>query len=110
MRRAIREPMSRPVWMVLLSWGMAVLVISGLLSAWIWTNDRQQDKENAKVQREQDQAMCLIIDLFTDGPPPVAGPAGERGRVILAAMQYYQRVLHCEDFASEPPVKPRPRD
>ena len=109
MRRAIREPMSRPVWMVLLSWGMAVLVISGLLSAWIWTNDRQQDRENAKVQREQDQAMCLIIDLFTGGPPPVAGPAGDRGRMILAAMQHYQGVLHCEDFKDEAPIAPRPR-
>lgn len=109
MRRAIREPMSRPVWMVLVSWGMAVLVISGLLSAWIWNNDRQQEAENRKVQREQDQAMCVMLDLFTGGPPPVPGPAGDRGRVILKAMQGYQRTLHCEDFDQEGPVTPRPR-
>ena len=109
MRQAIREPMSRPVWMVLVSWGAAVLLISGLLSAWIWTNDRQQEAENRKVQREQDQAMCVMLDLFTSGPPPVAGPAGDRGRVILEAMQGYQRTLHCEDFALEGPAAPRPR-
>lgn len=110
MRRAIREPMSRPVWLVLVSWGVGVILISGLLSAWIWKNDRDQDRQNQKVQREQDQAMCVMIDLFTAGPPPVAGPAGDRGRVILGAMLAYQRVLHCEDFATEPPVTPRPRD
>lgn len=109
MRKAIREPMSRPVWLVLLSWGMAVLMIAGLLSAWIWRNERKQDAENLKVQREQDQAMCVMLDLFTAGPPPVAGPAGERGRVILSAMQHYQQVLHCEDFRLEGPIAPRPR-
>jgi hypothetical protein len=109
MRRAVREPMSRPVWLVLVSWGMGVILISGLLSFWIWKNDRDQDRENARVKREQDQAMCAMLDLFTAGPPPVAGPAGDRGRVILAAMLAYQQVLHCADFRSEPPVTPRPR-
>lgn len=109
MRRAIREPMSRPVWLVLVSWGLAIFVAFSLFSAWIWSNERQQDAENRKVQREQDQAMCVMLNLFTSGPPPVAGPAGDRGRVILEAMQGYQRTLHCEDFALEGPVTPRQR-
>jgi hypothetical protein len=103
MRRAIREPMSRPVWLVLVSWGAAVLLISGLLSAWIWNNDRQQDAENRKVQREQDQAMCTMLELFTGGPAPVAGPAGERGRAILKAVNAYRVALRCDSL----PVHPR---
>lgn len=95
MRRAIREPISRPVWMILLSWGLAVLVISGLLSFWIWSNDQEQARENLKVQREQDHAMCEMIDLLTSGPPPVAGPAGDRGRAVLKAMAAYRQTLRC---------------
>lgn len=109
MRKALLEPISRPVWMILLSWGMAVLVISGLLSAWIWTNQREQAAENLKVQREQDRAMCAMIAVFTSGPEPVAGPEGDRSRVILQTMRDYQAVLHCDDFDLEPPVTPRPR-
>ena len=109
MRRAIREPISRPVWMILLSWGMAVLVISGLLSAWIWTNQREAAAEQDRVQREQDRAMCAMIAVFTGGPEPLPGPEGDRSRVVIDAMTEYQRVLHCEEFASEPPVQPRTR-
>lgn len=95
MRRALHETISRPVWMILLSWGLAVLVISGLLSFWIWTNDRQQEADNLRVQREQDHAMCEMLDLFASGPPPVAGPAGDRGRTVLKAMAAYRETLHC---------------
>jgi len=109
MRQAIREPISRPVWLILLSWGLAVLVISGLLSAWIYTNQHQQAQENLKVQREQDRAMCAMIQVFTGGPDPVPGPEGDRSRVVVEAMTEYQRVLHCEDFKLEAPVQPRPR-
>lgn len=95
MRRALREPMSRPVWLVLVSWGAAVLIISGLLSAWIWKNEREQDAENRRIQREKDQAMCVMLDLFASGPPPVAGPAGDRGRAIMTAMTVYRDTLRC---------------
>ena len=110
MRRAIREPISRPVWLILLSWGVAVLVISGLLSAWIYTNQRAVATERDRLQREQDRAMCALITVFTGGPVPVDGPEGDRARVVVDAMTEYQRVLHCEDFHLEPPVQPRPRD
>ena len=74
MRRAIREPISRPVWLILLSWGMAVLVISGLLSAWVYANQRQQDED-----------MCAMTSVFLGGPEPIAGRAGDRSRVVRAA-------------------------
>jgi len=94
-RLSARWDIPRPVWTILLSWGLAVLLIASLLSFWIWKNERDQDAENAKVQRDQDQAMCAVLDLFTTGPPPPAGPAGERGRVIAAAMAAYRATLPC---------------
>lgn len=69
---------------ILLSWGVAVLALAGMFSWWIWHNDRQQDR-----------AMCRMIDLITVGPAPVPGPAGDRGRAVLAAMRNYQATLHC---------------
>lgn len=76
--------MSRPVWLILLSWGMAVMVISGALSAWIWTNQRQQDRD-----------MCAMTSVFLAGPEPVAGPQGERSRVVRAALEKYRENRHC---------------
>lgn len=107
MRRAIREPISRPVWLILLSWGLAVLVISGLLSAWIYTNQKHSEAERNRIQREQDRAMCAMIAVFMSGPEPVPGPNGERSRTVRAGMANYQAVLRCSEFDSEPPVKPR---
>lgn len=75
----------RRVWFILLSWGLAVLMLAGLLSAWIYSNEREQDK-----------AMCSMLDLFMSGPPPVAGPAGDRGRAVLAAMRAYRGTLRCD--------------
>lgn len=88
----------RPVWMVLMSWGAAVLVISMLLSAWIWTNQRHAEQMRERSQRESNRAMCVMLDLFMSGPPPVSGPAGDRGRAVLAAMDVYQRTLHCDSL------------
>lgn len=84
MRRAIREPISRPVWLILLSWGLAVLVISGILSAWVYTNQRQQDRD-----------MCAMTAVFLSGPEPVAGPAGDRSRVVRAALERYRESRDC---------------
>jgi hypothetical protein len=87
--------MSRPVWQILLSWGLAVLVISGLLSFWIWTNQQKAAQERDRAQRQQDQAMCVMLDLFTSGPPPVSGPEGDRGRAVIKAMTDYRKTLDC---------------
>lgn len=86
----------RRVWAVLLSWGLAVLVLAGLLSFWIWRNERQADAARDAARLQQDRAMCTMLDLFTSGPEPVAGPAGDRGRAVLAAMRAYQAALRCD--------------
>lgn len=74
----------RRVWFVLLSWGLSVLVLAGLFSYWVWSN-----------QRTQNRAMCSMIDLITTGPAPVPGPAGDRGRAVLRAMRDYRNTLGC---------------
>lgn len=84
MRQALRDPISRPVWQILLSWGLAVLVISGLTSFWIYRNQLQQDRD-----------MCAMTSVFLGGPEPVAGPAGDRGRVVRDALIKYRENRHC---------------
>lgn len=85
----------RRVWFILLSWGLAVLVLAGLLSFWIWSNQREQDRENRRVQSQQERAMCSMLDIFLSGPPPVAGPAGDRQRAAALAMTEYRKTLRC---------------
>lgn len=102
MRRALCEPMSRPVWLVLLSWGVAVLAIAGLLSFWIWTNQRTSAERSAQLQLEQDRAMCAMISVFLSGPEPVDGPSGDRSRSVRAAMTHYQEVLRCDQIGTDP--------
>lgn len=84
MRNAIRQPISRPVWQILLSWGVAVLVLSGLFAYWVWVNQRQQDRD-----------MCAMTSVFLGGPEPVAGPAGDRGRAVREALIKYRENRHC---------------
>jgi hypothetical protein len=80
-KNAIRQSITRPVWQILLSWGLAVLVLAGLLSAWVYRNQRQQDRD-----------MCALVSVFLGGPEPVPGPEGDRSRVVRAGMKdYYQR-------------------
>jgi len=85
----------RRVWFILLSFGLAVFVLSGLLSWRIWETGRQADRAAAEAKIRQDRAMCVMLDLLTSGPSPVAGPAGDRGRVILGAMTAYRATLDC---------------
>jgi hypothetical protein len=79
-----REPIPRPVWLILLSWGLAVLVISGLLSAWVYSNQRQQDRD-----------MCAMTSVFLGGPDPVPGPAGDRSRAVRKALLDYRENRDC---------------
>ncbi len=85
----------RRVWFILLSWGLSLFLMFGLLSFWIWSNERRADRIAAEAKLRQDRAMCVMLDLLTTGPPPVAGPAGDRGRVILRAMDAYRGTLDC---------------
>jgi hypothetical protein len=93
----------RRVWGVLASWGLAVLVLAGLLSFWIWTNQREAEQAQARAELEKDRAMCVMLDLFISGPPPPAGPAGDRGRAVVAAMTAYQVTLRCNQLG--PPTR-----
>lgn len=110
MRNAIRQPMTRPVWLVLLSWGAAVLMIAGLLSYWIWHNEQEQEKDEAALQLEQDRAVCAMIEVFLAPPPPPAGPDGDRSRAIQASMRQWSAVLHCQEIQSQNPGPSRDRD
>lgn len=73
--------MTRNVWYVLITWGVAIMLLVGILSGWIAHNQRQQDLD-----------MCTLIGALRGGPDPVAGPAGERGRAVQEAMaSWYER-------------------
>lgn len=95
------------IWMILLSWGAGVIILTMILSFWIWSTQKRVSDERDRVQREQDRAMCAMVEVFLDGPEPVAGPAGDRSRAVRDRMIDYRNVLRCADFEDEPPVKPR---
>ena len=92
----------RKIWTILASWGMAVLMIAGLLSFWIWKNEQDQEREEAALQYEQDRAMCSIIRVFLGGPEPVPGPEGDRSRSVRKAMDEYRAALHCQELEDDP--------
>jgi hypothetical protein len=95
-----RWDMPGRVWTVLLSWGLAVLILAGLFSYWTWKNEHEarikQDQVTQETRREQDRAMCVMLELLISGPEPVDGPAGERGRAVVAAMRAYRATLQCD--------------
>jgi hypothetical protein len=87
----------RRVWFILLSWGLAVLVLAGLLSAWIWTAQRNAERERDSLNLRQDLAMCAMIDLFTSGPAPTNAndPTGDRRAARKAMLDYRATLLNC---------------
>lgn len=89
------------VWFILMSWGLAVLILTGLFSAWLWTAQRHAEAERDALKLQQDQAMCAMIDVFLSGPEPVAGPAGDRSRSVRNGMTNYQAVLHCDQIGAK---------
>jgi hypothetical protein len=86
----------KQVWFILLSWGLAVMVLAGLFSFWTWSNQQERERQNAAAKYEQDRAMCSMTSIFLTGPEPVPGPAGERSRTVRAAMIDYRAVLGCD--------------
>lgn len=76
------------VWAILFTWGVSVLILTGLLSWGIWLSEH-------RARLRADRAMCAMIDLITSGPAPVAGPAGDRARAVAAAMHAYRGTLDC---------------
>lgn len=90
----------RRVWFILLSWGLSVLLLAGMLSFWIYSNQRHSEHLAAQAKLRQDRAMCAMIDVFLAGPDPVAGPAGDRSRSVRAGMLNYQAVLQCDHLGA----------
>jgi hypothetical protein len=90
----------RRVYFILLSWGLAVLLLAGLLSFWIYSNQRHSEHLAAQAKIRQDRAMCAMIDVFLQGPDAPAGPAGDRSRSVRAGMLNYQAVLGCDRLGS----------
>lgn len=86
----------RPGWY---SWIVVVLVpimaSVGVLIVSLTVNQRSIARETA-ARVSTERAMCAMLELFTTGPPPVAGPAGDRGRAVLAAMRAYRATLRCD--------------
>lgn len=70
--------------LIMTSWGLAVLVLAGLFSARMAIN-----------QRAADHDMCGLIGVFQGGPEPVAGPAGDRARVVRRALDEWSGRRHC---------------
>lgn len=101
----------RRVWAILLSWGVAVLMIAGLLSFWIWKNEQDQEREEAQLQLEQDRAMCAIVQAFVGAPEPPPGPEGDRSRHFRDLMLEYRKALHCQELEEGvSPARDRNRD
>lgn len=92
----------RKVWLVLMSWGMAVVVIATLLSFWIYSNQRKADEQRDRLRLQQDRAMCAMIDVFLGGPEAPAGPTGDRSRAVRTGMLTYQATLQCDRIGSAP--------
>jgi hypothetical protein len=90
----------RRVYLILMSWGLAVLLLAGLLSFWIYSNQKHSERLAAAAKLRQDRAMCAMIDVFLNGPEPVNGPSGDRSRSVRAGMLNYQAVLGCDGLGS----------
>jgi hypothetical protein len=92
----------RRVWFILMSWGLAVLVLAGLFSFWIYSNQRKADQQRDELKLQQDRAMCAMIDVFLAGPDAPAGSAGDRSRAVRSKMLAYQDTLRCDRIGSAP--------
>lgn len=88
----------RRIWWILFSWGAAVLMLTLMLSVWIWTNQRQSARSQDQLRAKQDQVMCAMIEISVSGPEPAAGVEGDRQRRIKAAMDEYWVALRCDEI------------
>lgn len=88
----------RQVWIVLVSWGLAVIVLVALLALWITRNQAEAERAREESKRTQDRDMCLTLDLFFAGPPPPPGPTGDWRRTVLRQIERQQMGLHCDDL------------
>jgi hypothetical protein len=92
----------RNVWIVLMTWGLALILITGGLSLWITKNAEKAERDRLEAKRTQDRDMCLTLDLFWAGPPPPPGPTGDWRRTVLAQIERQQDNLKCDQLRERP--------
>lgn len=76
------------VWVVLFSWGMALLVLAGVFAYWTWSNDIDQDRE-----------MCRLTKALISSEEPTGSSPGEvRSRDNRAAIREWRTSVRCSRF------------
>lgn len=92
----------RNVWIILVTWGLALILLTGGLALWITRNAEAAEREREAAKRDQDREMCLTLDLFWAGPPPPPGQTGEWRRTVLAQIDRQQGKLQCDSLRDRP--------
>lgn len=101
--RSVDWDIPRRIWFILLSWGLGVIILAGLFSFWVWSNQREDANQRDMIQIEQDRAMCELTGFFTNsGATPPPGPPGDRAREGLRRMNEYRATLRCDQL---PPAR-----
>jgi hypothetical protein len=92
----------RTVYAVLISWGVAVLLLAGLFAFWIdRNNDLARERDHA-IQLQQTRYMCQIVGVIVSGPAPPPGPEGERGRMVVAGAKGFYDAARCAELLADP--------
>lgn len=97
-----RQTLPRTVYYVLISWGLAVLLLAGLGAFWIDRNQDQARERDQQIQRQQTRAMCQIVQVIVSGPTPPPGEAGERGRAVVAGARSFHESARCAELLASP--------
>lgn len=84
MRRTLREPISRPAWQVLISFGLVMLTMFGLMFFGLW-----------RSQQSANEDLCDLVSVFVTGPQPAEGAAGERSRFVRESMDRFRERRDC---------------
>jgi hypothetical protein len=87
------------VWAILLSWGLAVLLLAGLFSFWTQRNQQEQARKSAAAEaRASERARAIVCGLFTtildayeESPPATAAGRAQED----AWLQVYE-LSKCE--------------
>jgi hypothetical protein len=81
-------------------WAPFVFAVSlvAIVAAGVWYTgyvQRQADERHNQIVRESEQKWCELLAIITGGPTPPPGPAGERARVISAALAQLRVDFGC---------------
>lgn len=99
MTEPVQWEIPRRVWFILLSWGLAVLMLAGLFSFWTQRNQHEQERKAAAAEaRASEQARVIVCRLFTaileaydESPPATAA-----GRAQVDAWLQVYELSKCE--------------